>query len=247
MAHRFGPQTRPQTPSVFSFPLVGRSHEPGRYIRRGQGARVAHGGDPMQEAASSGAGVRALPRRGALTLAVLIIATAAAFPAASEARGPDTDHDGLSDAVEASIRTNPRKADTDGDHLRDGVELRRTHTNPRRSDTDRDGLTDGFEVRRSKTNPRRFDTDGDRMGDGLELLLGRDPLVRERKKPKLAPDLPPAPDPAPQPAPEPPLPLPDIVPPRRPSPAGRAVRWPPATRVSPLRRPRPARPSNAGS
>src|SRR5215210_7724361 len=199
----------------------------------------------MREAARGHARTRALARLVGLVLVGGAIT--AAFPVVSDARLPDSDGDGLSDAAERRLHTNPHKADTDRDKLRDGIEAHVTRTNPRRMDTDRDGLTDGFEVRRSKTNPRRFDTDGDRMGDGLELLLGRDPLVRERKKPKLAPDLPPAPDPAPQPAPEPPLPLPDIVPPRRPSPAGRAVRWPPATRVSPLRRPRPARPSNAGS
>ena len=149
---------------------------------------------------------------------MLVVAATAAFPAAAEARGRDADNDGLADRVEASIRTNPRKADTDGDRLRDGVERKRTRTNPRRSDTDRDGLTDGFEVRRAKTKPLRFDTDGDRMGDGLELLMGRDPLTRERrKKPRLVPELPAEPEPtvplSPAPAPEPPLPLPDLLPP----------------------------------
>ena len=35
----------------------------------------------------------------------------------------DRDHDGISDVVEAALRTNPRKKDTDGDGLRDGWEL----------------------------------------------------------------------------------------------------------------------------
>jgi hypothetical protein len=161
----------------------------------------------MQDAASSVAWRRALPRLRTFTL--LSLAMAAAVPAVGEARQRDADRDGLSDKVEASLRTNPRRADTDGDKLRDGIERRRTRTNPRRSDTDRDGLTDGFEVKRSKTKPRRFDTDGDLMGDGLELLMGRDPLTRERKKPKLVPELPPPPPPAP----EPPLPVSDLVPP----------------------------------
>ena len=133
--------------------------------------------------------VSSLPGRRTFTCAMLVIAVATALPAVSEARKPDADRDGLSDRVEASIRTNPRKADTDGDKLRDGIERRRTHTNPLRMDTDRDGLTDGFEVKRSKTKPLRFDTDGDRMGDGLELLVGRNPLKRDRKS-HLAPALP---------------------------------------------------------
>lgn len=35
----------------------------------------------------------------------------------------DTDTDGAGNLVEWRARTNPRRPDTDGDHLRDGVEL----------------------------------------------------------------------------------------------------------------------------
>ena len=143
------------------------------------------------------------------------------FPGASQTLDcPDSDGDGVSDRVESRrLHTNPRKADTDRDKLGDGVEARVTRTNPRRMDTDRDGLTDGFEVKRSKTKPRRFDTDGDRTGDGLELLLGRNPLVRDRPKKKLIVD--PgshrraaggAAVAAADPLPDPP-PLPDLLPP----------------------------------
>lgn len=114
---------------------------------------------------------------------------------------PDTDGDGLSDALEATIRTNanlrdtdhdglgdgreyltfhtnPRRPDTDGDKLEDRPELKRFLTNPRRADTDRDRLNDGVEVRRYRTNPRRKDTDRDGVDDGVEVRRGTDPRHR---------------------------------------------------------------------
>ncbi|WP_370246775.1 MBG domain-containing protein [Nocardioides sp.] len=81
----------------------------------------------------------------------------------------DTDGDGLSDAREEQLGTDPRRADTDRDGLSDGVEVRGirisarvytgtgadeagrviglVRTNPLRKDTDRDGLSDRREVR----------------------------------------------------------------------------------------------------
>jgi hypothetical protein len=56
----------------------------------------------------------------------------------------DTDQDGLTDAVEAELRTNPRAADTDNDGVYDG----REHffgSDPRRADSDGDGQVDGDE------------------------------------------------------------------------------------------------------
>ena len=170
----------------------------------------------MREAARGHARTRALVRVAGLV--VLSGTMTAVFPAVSDARLPDSDGDGVADRVETRrLHTNPRKADTDRDKLLDGVEAHVTRTNPRRMDTDRDGLTDGFEVKRSQTKPRRFDTDGDRTGDGLELLLGRDPLVKDRPKKKLIADpvVPPPPVvPAEQepPLPDPPL-VPDLLPP----------------------------------
>ena len=54
-------------------------------------------------------------------------------------------------------------------------ERRRTKTNPRKADTDGDGVKDGVEVRRTKTNPRKADTDGDGVNDGDEVAAGSDP------------------------------------------------------------------------
>jgi hypothetical protein len=65
----------------------------------------------------------------------------------------DPDHDRLSNRREFKLKTNPRRADTDRDGLRDRAEVRRYHTNPRRADTDRDGFNDGVEVK-AGTNPR---------------------------------------------------------------------------------------------
>ncbi len=60
--------------------------------------------------------------------------------------GTDPDHDGLSSAFEATIGTDPSKADTDGD-----------------------GVTDGVEFKVYASNPLNINTDGDFCGDGKEI------------------------------------------------------------------------------
>jgi len=85
--------------------------------------------------------------------------------------------DGLSDAYELFIGTNPNNPDTDGDGLRDDAELARG-TNPLVGDTDADGLSDGTEVSLG-TNPLVTDTDGDGLSDGQEVAAGLDPLVAD--------------------------------------------------------------------
>ena len=92
---------------------------------------------------------------GALAAGVVLVAIAVS-PSRPEARFPDRDRDGLSNAFER----------------------KRSKTNPRRKDTDRDGLRDGYEVKRSKTNPRRKDTDRDGFSDGQEVRLGSNPRNR---------------------------------------------------------------------
>lgn len=66
---------------------------------------------------------------------------------------PDADADGLDDANEATLGTDPAKADTDDD-----------------------GLTDREETKVYKTDPRKADTDGDGSKDGEEIRSRRDPL-----------------------------------------------------------------------
>jgi outer membrane protein OmpA-like peptidoglycan-associated protein len=110
---------------------------------------------------------------------------------------PDTDHDGLSDGVEAQSsfvngQTDPTSADSDGDGISDGIEDadhngRRAgslETDPTSRDSDGDGLRDGVEdanqdgvVDPGETDPRRADSDGDGLDDGTEVFrLGTDPL-----------------------------------------------------------------------
>lgn len=95
----------------------------------------------------------------------------------------DTDEDGLSDAQEAQILTDPNNPDSDGDGINDGDELLIYGTDPLRRDTDGDFITDGDEINVYKTDPRLVDTDGDGIPDGTELTQSSDPLVPETPTP----------------------------------------------------------------
>jgi len=66
---------------------------------------------------------------------------------------PDSDGDGLSDAAEAGLGTDPNDPDSDDD-----------------------GLNDGAEVNDHGTDPLDPDTDGDGVGDGTAVANGSDPL-----------------------------------------------------------------------
>ncbi len=94
----------------------------------------------------------------------------------------DDDGDGLGNAYERSLGTDPQDDDTDDDGLSDGFEVTgytymgySSHvdygelitTSAVISDTDDDGLIDGFEVSIG-THPRDPDTDGDGLEDGDE-------------------------------------------------------------------------------
>ncbi|HJQ04930.1 MAG TPA: binary toxin-like calcium binding domain-containing protein [Nocardioides sp.] len=89
----------------------------------------------------------------------------------------DTDGDGLTDAQEAQLGTDPNNPDTDGDGLNDGTEVNTTHTDPKKADTDGDGVNDGDEVSGAKnttygsapTDPLNADSDGDGLTDGQEI------------------------------------------------------------------------------
>lgn len=88
----------------------------------------------------------------------------------------DPDGDALTNAHEFAAGTDPRKADTDGDGLADGVELNTTLTNPLKRDTDADGLSDKDEVDVYHSNPTQTDSDGDALADGFEVnTLHTDP------------------------------------------------------------------------
>ena len=73
---------------------------------------------------------------------------------------PDTDLDGLTDADEATLGTNPALPDHDSDGLLDGIEVALgldPFTNSAAVDTDGDLLTDLAEVTVHGTNPLLFD------------------------------------------------------------------------------------------
>ncbi len=89
----------------------------------------------------------------------------------------DPDHDGLSNAEELLAGTDPTKADTDGDGLSDGSEVKTLGTNPKSADTDGDGLSDSDEISIYHTDPKLADTDGDGLDDKLEIAVSHsDPL-----------------------------------------------------------------------
>lgn len=62
-------------------------------------------------------------------------------------QGVDTDKDGLDDVREIQLKTDPKKADTDGDELNDGDEVLYWNTDPLKKDTDGDGYPDGREIK----------------------------------------------------------------------------------------------------
>ena len=89
----------------------------------------------------------------------------------------DSDGDGLSDAFEATIGTDPFNPDTDSDGLSDGEEVNLYNTDPLISDFDYDGLKDGEEVITFKTDPLDRDSDDGGVADGHEVIEdGTDPL-----------------------------------------------------------------------
>lgn len=84
---------------------------------------------------------------------------------------PDSDGDGLKDGVEVDqYKTNPLDKDTDDDRLMDGEEIINFNTNPLNKDTDSDKLSDYDEINTHRTLPNDSDTDDDMLGDGDEVL-----------------------------------------------------------------------------
>ncbi len=86
----------------------------------------------------------------------------------------DLDGDGLSDADEKALGTDPEREDTDGDGLTD-LEERDAGTDPLAADSDGDRLEDGDEAVEG-TDPLEPDTDGDGYDDYAEVLARSDPL-----------------------------------------------------------------------
>jgi Bacterial TSP3 repeat len=121
----------------------------------------------------------------------------------SGSQGADRDRDGLSDAAEAALGTDPGNVDTDGDSLPDAFEVFGTCTNPLVADSDGDGTADNLEANLDDpatyadndgdglrnvqeravlgTNPDGLDSDGDGFGDDLEFLFGTP--INDRTRP----------------------------------------------------------------
>ncbi|WGZ95557.1 MAG: hypothetical protein QJT81_06100 [Candidatus Thiothrix putei] len=100
---------------------------------------------------------------------------------------PDADSDGLTDAEEATLGTDPSKADTDGDGKNDKAEVGANPSNP--VDTDGDGKIDALEsaildsdndgvvdeLDADDANPDN-DSDGDGFPNSVEKAAGSNPL-----------------------------------------------------------------------
>lgn len=90
---------------------------------------------------------------------------------------PDSDGDGISDAGEVILGTDPSNPDTDGDGIDDGTELVGL-TDPLDADTDNDGINDGDEAIYG-TDATNEDSDGDGLRDGDEVSDGTSPILSD--------------------------------------------------------------------
>ncbi len=134
--------------------------------------------------------VRLLGTRTEMRPKLLMAANLNALPG-PEGPEVDSDADGLSDAQERLLGTNPTNPDTDGDSITDLVEqlvqfdpltpddpTACRNIQPTGKDTDLDGLTDCDETLLG-TDPTLIDTDGDGLPDRLEVAQGTDYLNRD--------------------------------------------------------------------
>jgi hypothetical protein len=97
----------------------------------------------------------------------------------------DADGDGLWDAQELNIGTDPRAADTDGDQLNDWAEFNEIYSDPTNQDSDGDALDDFLEFAFFKTSPVFADSDGDQIDDGDEILGNRNARVSDLPRPEI--------------------------------------------------------------
>ncbi|MCB9687748.1 MAG: FG-GAP repeat protein [Alphaproteobacteria bacterium] len=79
----------------------------------------------------------------------------------------DWDGDGLLDATEGLLGTDPTSTDTDGDGLSDLFELANPHHDPTSADTDGDGVDDGVDV--CLAGDDLLDVDADGVPDACDL------------------------------------------------------------------------------
>jgi Bacterial TSP3 repeat len=89
----------------------------------------------------------------------------------------DRDGDGVSNARERELGSDPENTDTDADGVTDGEE-QRLGGDPTRQDSDDDGLPDADEAA-AGLNLREGDTDKDGLTDAEELAAGTDPTEED--------------------------------------------------------------------
>jgi len=77
---------------------------------------------------------------------------------------PDGDNDGLTNAEETTIGTDPFNSDSDGDGMLDGDD-----PEPLIPDTDHDGISDADEIL-AGTDPLNPDSDGDGQNDAVDAF-----------------------------------------------------------------------------
>ena len=88
--------------------------------------------------------------------------------------GLDEDDDGVNSRLEMDNRTSDRNQDSDGDGIKDGLEIFKLGTSPIMKDSDGDGLPDGMEdknqnglIELGETSPTQWDSDRDGLCDGF--------------------------------------------------------------------------------
>ena len=169
-----------------SMPGVGKGSEVFAYNFPSQGVGAGIGSPAVGAAAGFaglGAGIGQAVMDGQAVPALGGIGTyTPSAPAQPE--GPDSDQDGISDAMEASFRTNPNSSDTDKDGVSDAEEVMAMSNpvDPRSKpgtpapgmDNDQDGVPASLESLYG-LNPSNSDTDGDGFTDGEEIAAMTSP------------------------------------------------------------------------